>query len=732
MIMYFSIIWLNLIYTGSKIDEDENCVFDCDPVKGAFIHRLNSTKEMKLLSENKSIKIIGIFFDSIFQNELPFNYWRIFNNPEKFYSSLKSLEISEKDPSSILRKIDKPYEYELDYTIQVKVDPKLNLEQKKAVQLGCSLKESVGIIHGPPGTGKTEVIVEIVKHYIELGKKVLVLSETNIAVENMIEKIGKEHTVNVFFDIGKKAKEKKKKGGVLEKLYLDKSEEETEIDLKIVLNEKVKTIKNKLRNKFEITEEEETEFLRFANVLKEFIKKKYEKMKDDFKTETYLKKMQNYLIEIERLKKLCRKKIVGADIELKSLIKPKWEVLTSIVLVPSSFQTIAHLFDNLSELKTKRPTHYHRLKEIINSDLENFETNILNVSDVILKYKTLIDFISNIEQTVEENNFELIGVKNADVIGATIGRAAKASKYYKKDYKFVPDLIIIDEASKSKIEDLLWVFCHETSVLLIGDEKQLPPMTSSEFSAKLTPLEKEFYQKSLFSYFNQYLPPFLKVEFIKTFRLPLEIVGLVSELIYENKLQSSFIARNNSKYTEISLNNALYFHNSSGNERRTPNSTSLSNIHEAETIFNWVYTNYAFLENQFKKERNTRIVSIISPYKSQKELIESKIEEARLFSDWLSVDTVDSIQGYEADIVLFSAVRSRPQEGFKKPHINPFYANLNRLNVAITRAKYHFILFGNRQYLEKSLTEQYDRMPILYQVYMLCKNRETSGGSKTS
>ena len=59
----------------------------------------------------------------------------------------------------------------------------------------------------------------------------------------------------------------------------------------------------------------------------------------------------------------------------------------------------------------------------------------------------------------------------------------------------------------------------------------------------------------------------------------------------------------------------------------------------------------------------------------------------------IQVCTVDRFQGHEADLVLLS---------FVSPHATSFLESPNRLNVAITRARYQLRVFGNRQGLMKS------------------------------
>lgn len=71
------------------------------------------------------------------------------------------------------------------------IDDRLNREQRKAV--ASAMKYPVMFIWGPPGTGKTHVIGEIINKMIQLDRTVLLVSHTNTAVDGAIEKANEKY-----------------------------------------------------------------------------------------------------------------------------------------------------------------------------------------------------------------------------------------------------------------------------------------------------------------------------------------------------------------------------------------------------------------------------------------------------------------------------------------------------------------------------------------------------------
>lgn len=68
------------------------------------------------------------------------------------------------------------------------LDPGLNETQLAAVRFALSARD-VALIHGPPGTGKTTAVVELIRRAVRRGEKVLAVAPSNLAVDNIFERL---------------------------------------------------------------------------------------------------------------------------------------------------------------------------------------------------------------------------------------------------------------------------------------------------------------------------------------------------------------------------------------------------------------------------------------------------------------------------------------------------------------------------------------------------------------
>ncbi|KAL1968382.1 hypothetical protein VTN77DRAFT_1911 [Rasamsonia byssochlamydoides] len=68
------------------------------------------------------------------------------------------------------------------------IDPTLNDSQKEAIRFALASKE-IALIHGPPGTGKTHTLIELILQMIRRNLRVLVCGPSNVSVDNIVERL---------------------------------------------------------------------------------------------------------------------------------------------------------------------------------------------------------------------------------------------------------------------------------------------------------------------------------------------------------------------------------------------------------------------------------------------------------------------------------------------------------------------------------------------------------------
>lgn len=73
----------------------------------------------------------------------------------------------------------------------------LDHSQKEAVEFALKQRE-LAVVHGPPGTGKTTTVVEIILQTVKAGNRVLACAPSNVAVDNILEKLVSNSSVKAI------------------------------------------------------------------------------------------------------------------------------------------------------------------------------------------------------------------------------------------------------------------------------------------------------------------------------------------------------------------------------------------------------------------------------------------------------------------------------------------------------------------------------------------------------
>lgn len=241
------------------------------------------------------------------------------------------------------------------------------------------------------------------------------------------------------------------------------------------------------------------------------------------------------------------------------------------------------------------------------------------------------------------------------------------------------DYAILDEGSQA-IEPASWLpILKAEKVVIAGDPFQLPPTVLSE-----DPLLKISLMERLLSAF----PEKDRVFLLDTqYRMTDPIQEFPNRTFYEGQLKSGLReSERNFVVPEISslFGSSLVFLDSSGTD--TAEETfegSLGNPWEADFVFGILKR---ILDSGISPER----IAILTPYRYQRYLIKNRIEELSADrKNSIEVETVDSFQGREMEIVLFSLVRSNPEGQVG------FLSERRRWNVGMTRAKRLLVMVGD-------------------------------------
>ena len=121
--------------------------------------------------------------------------WRIDDSDDEVtirrqQAALERARLAEGDRLAALRKClldGRPAEFSPVRDV-APLDDSLNVVQQEAVRFALSARD-FALIHGPPGTGKTTTLVEVLRQAVRRGEKVLACAPSNIAVDNLFERL---------------------------------------------------------------------------------------------------------------------------------------------------------------------------------------------------------------------------------------------------------------------------------------------------------------------------------------------------------------------------------------------------------------------------------------------------------------------------------------------------------------------------------------------------------------
>ena len=539
-----------------------------------------------------------------------------------------------------------------------------NLSQKKAVD--NALCNPISIIEGPPGTGKTQTILNIIANAVMRGESVAVVSSNNSATANVLEKLKKYGVDFIAAPLGSSANREAFIESQNPNLPDMRAWREATGDLSTMREEEVELDKMlNLQNELSaITAEQDTLEKEYAHFGDYYATLKIEGDMPQFSKRTSAAKMLAFVAEYEML--------LQADTKLgffKKLALRFTYGLKNLKFYGQNIENIAPYCQNMY--------YSRRLAEIKKRNIELQAT--LSAFDFDAKMKRY--------SAMSMTAFKASLAKKYCAVRTRayyeVDDLWKHSEDFIKDYPvvlsttyslraslssdFVYDYVIVDEASQVDLATGALALSCAKKTVIVGDLKQLPNVVNDE-QKKITDSVFEQYglseayrysDHSLLSSVASLFPNAPHVLLKEHYRCHPEIIGFCNQRFYNNEL----IVLTNPKSDRQPL---MVYRTAPGNHAR-----NRVNQRQIDVITNEVFPNQEL-------NASDGSVGIVTPYRNQAD------ELQRIFAGTtVKADTADKFQGQERSVMIFSTVDNE---------IGEFASDPNRLNVAVSRAVDQFIV----------------------------------------
>jgi uncharacterized protein len=238
------------------------------------------------------------------------------------------------------------------------------------------------------------------------------------------------------------------------------------------------------------------------------------------------------------------------------------------------------------------------------------------------------------------------------------------------------DLLVIEEAGQFCLANTIAVAQAATNLLLLGDPQQLPQVNQGTHPEPVDSSALGWLVDG-----RHTLPAELGYFLDRSYRMHPAVCAAVSRLSYDNRLHSveERTAARHLAGIEPGVQVLAVDHDGNSTDSRE----------EAETI---VAEITRMLGSAWTDEDGTRPLTvadvlIVTPYNAQVVLLRRLLDAAGLSG--VQAGTVDKFQGRQAPVVFISLVASSIAE---VPRGISFLLNRNRLNVAVSRAKYAAVI----------------------------------------
>ena len=613
--------------------------------------------------------------------------------------------------------------------------------QRKAI--AHALGSRVSVVVGPPGCGKTQLLLNLLANALIRGKNVLVASKNNKAVDNVADRFSEFDDNGSFLRFGAKQYLRDTTcPKIAELLNLSQDQSYDDTSYQSAVKTYHEAIEGFIRKKKLTTE------LSDCKDACSTTQSRIEKLRGSFGV------AQDLDIEnIKGIKDQLRKIIAGIDYRIsglsglwtrifhtKSIVKQTLDAISSFpAAIFEYLQTVdgrnrVSLFANCSELIVFCQKYYDALDIILN-DIIAYRENQEKLKRISIE----LEHIEKTNGQVFSCEFgqRLVALALNHYLHANdSSRAISAYKHYLpenipwKDAEipvFITetkrflnvcrlvavtslsvknafpraeglfDLLVIDEASQCDVASALPLILRAKQVVIIGDPMQLRHISKIDVEEELVikrhlnlsgATHLKYAETSLWDYARNWLPwcdNDAPCVLENHYRCHPDIIGYSNDMFYRTLAIGGLnvlTPRFNDKPQGIVWVDV---------QGQQTSDTKNSNEAEARRA--------VAIAKKIALIWKDVTIGIVTPFKDQAEKINDLIPANLRDHDKTIVDTVHKFQGDEKDVMIYSLVVTKNSPDSKIRWID--YKVPNLVNVAVTRARRLLVIVGNRNYIRE-------------------------------
>ena len=539
-----------------------------------------------------------------------------------------------------------------------------NVSQKEATNEAFS--SPLSVIEGPPGTGKTQTILNIIANAVMNGQSVAVVSSNNSATKNVYEKLQKNGIGFIAALLGNSTNKKE---------FIDSQTDIPNLSQFYLSDKEKSDINFSCKNLF--------------NQLSEYLSKKNElallKQKIDCLTTEYKHFQEESAVEenLDCLLNTTADNLLALWVAIENQILTNkkltwWRKLIYRFKYGIKDKTVFEMSSEKLILLCQSKYYPIKIKEL------KARQNLLESSLQSFSFDSKMNEYSQLSMQLFKAELYKKYSRNKREQYSTVSELRSKSEQFLKDYPVIMsttyslrrsladeityDFLIIDESSQVDLATgALALSCAKCAVI-VGDLKQLPNVvddkmkekTDAVFDTFAIPEPYRYSNHSLLASVMEIFPNIPKTLLREHYRCHPKIIEFCNQKFYNSQLIILTEA-------ESEREPLMVYKTSPGNHAREK-----MNQRQIDVIINEIIP---------KEKLENADLGIVTPYRNQTSALQ------RAFSGTqIKADTVDKFQGRENDVIILSTVDNE---------ISEFTDNPNRLNVAVSRAIKQLILVVN-------------------------------------